>query len=257
MRMYEREQEFLRTTLKKAYEIYCEESITVSEKAAFDIVTNVDKAIETYFSREVKKTFPEDILHSEEFHKEVSLRDRTWIFDPIDGTFNFAAGSPLFGLQAAFWDQGELQISAIYLPCLSEFYEAKRGFGAKCNGKRLFVSKREVPLSVFAFGDMPHARPDDTRLQQRIMLTAQEKIAKMRMFGAACFDFAFLASGRTEGVLLMTQNKWDIAPGYLLAKEAGAFVRGLEGEEYSFQSRGIFACNQPELYYELMEGLLK
>ncbi len=254
--MYETELIFLKNTLYSAYEKFCSEGITESEKASFDIVTNADKAVEKYFTHELKRCFPDDTLHGEEFHDQIRLADRTWILDPIDGTFNFASSSPVFGLQAALWDRGDLQISVIYLSKLGETDEAKKGSGAFCNGKKLSVSNRESKRCVFAFGDPPHARPDDAAFQWKLMQNAQNKVAKMRMFGAACFDFAFLASGRTEGVLLMTKNKWDIAPGLLLAREAGAFVRGLCDEEYSFESRGIFACNRPELYYDLMEGLL-
>ena len=255
--MYEKELLFLKNTLKSAYETFCSEKIDVSQKARFDIVTNVDRAIENYFQKELSSAFPGDILHGEEFHKDIGLGDRTWILDPIDGTFNFAAGSPLFGLQAALWDKGDLQISVIYLPALGETYEAVKDGGAYLDGNKLSVSRRSVEESVFAFGDLPHQRPDDTAFQWKVMHRAQEKIAKLRMFGAASVDFAFLASQRTEGVLLMTKNKWDIAPGFLLAREAGAFVRGVSDEAYSFESRGIFACNRAELYYEIMDEVLE
>jgi myo-inositol-1(or 4)-monophosphatase len=253
--MYNKELSFLKDTVLSAYDIYCSDPVLVSQKAEFDVVTNIDKAIETFFSKRLLETFPQDRLHGEEFSSSTKLEDRTWILDPIDGTFNFASQSAHFGIQAAFWDRGALQVSLIYLPRFKEVYHAVRGEGSYRNGERIHVSSRRAKDAIFSFGDLPHARPNDAKDQRKIMDRAYERISRMRMFGAACIDFTSVASGKTEGVVLFTRNKWDIAPGLLLATEAGAKAYGISGEEYTFESRGIFVCNQDEIYQELMEGL--
>ena len=253
--MYEKEPCFLKEVLKKAYENCIQNEIFVSKKAEFDIVTNVDHAIERYVSEEIKRSFPSDLLHGEESHPDCRLSDRLWILDPIDGTFNFSTESPHFGVQAAFWDQGAVQVSVIYLPKFDELYEAKRGCGAFCNGKRLSVSHRSVEKSIVSFGDFPHSRPDDVLDQKKLMDRALEKISKVRMFGAASIDFCYLASGKTEGVVLFTKNKWDIAPGWLLAQEAGAWSYSLDGSPYSFDSRGILSFHNEELHQVMTKGV--
>jgi len=246
--MYQKEVIFLENTFREAFGRFCSDSMVVSEKGEFDVVTNIDCAIETFFAEQLKRTFPDDRLHAEEFSSDLPLVGRTWILDPIDGTYNFSTGSCHFGLQAALWDAGELQVCAIYLPRLDEMYLAIRGEGAFCNGKRIRVSERSAGEAIVSFGDLPHARPADAALQQKMMEQAYPKIARMRMFGAASIDFAMLSSGKTEAVVLLTKNKWDIAPGLLLAKEAGALTFGLVGEDYTFSSRGIIACNRKELF---------
>ncbi len=253
--MYQKELDFLKNFVKDAYNRFGDLDFHVNEKAPFDVVTEVDQSIERYFGEQVQLHFPGDTVHSEEYLNQTVLCDRTWILDPIDGTFNFATGSVHFGIQAAFWDREELRVSVIYLPKLGELYEAIRGGGAFCNGKAISVSDRNPEGAIFAFGDLPHARPDDVRDQKSIMENAIEKVAKIRMFGAACVDFTSLASGKTEGVVLFTKNKWDIAPGLLLAEEAGAKAYGLFHEAYSFESRAVFVCNKTEIYEELMKGV--
>ena len=250
-----KELQFLKETLPKAYTEICKDGMQVMQKAEFDVVTNIDRAIEAFFKEELKKEFPDDVLLGEEYSPDQPLLDRTWILDPIDGTYNFSTDSPSFGLQAAFWDRGALRAAVIYLPKYDELYEASFGEGAFCNGKRLSISDRGVNQSIVSFGDFPPARPHDADDQYLLVKNCYRKIARTRMFGAACIDFAYLASGKTEGVVLFTKNKWDIAPGLLLAKEAGAFCFGMQGEEYSFSSRGIFACNSRELY-ETVTGIL-
>lgn len=246
--MYEKELEFLEITLKSAYQTFAKDKISVSEKAKFDIVTNIDCAIECFFKNELDKTFPGDRVLGEEYSSKLELSDRTWILDPIDGTFNFSIGSHLFGLQAALWDQGDLQISALYMPELNEFYCAKNGGGAYCNGEKISVSARSPESAIISFGDLPHTRPQDTEDEIKMMRNAQNTVAKLRMYGAASVDFAYLASGKTEGVVLYTKNKWDLAPGLLLCKEAGAYCFGVEGGTYNFDRRGIVACNSQEIF---------
>lgn len=246
--MYEKELEFLEQTLKSAYARFAADTVCVSEKAKFDVVTNVDKGIEKFFQSTLNQTFPGDRILGEEYTSGLELQDRTWILDPIDGTFNFSVGSQLFGLQAAFWDKGALQISALYLPKFCEYYEAKKDSGAFCNKKRICVSQRHGENAIVSFGDLPHTRPDDTEDELKMIQNAQRSVAKLRMYGAACVDFAYLASGKTEGVVLFTKNKWDLAPGLLLSQEAGALCFAVEGGPYHFNSRGIIACSSKEIF---------
>ncbi len=253
--MYEVELDFLKEFFYTANQKFCKMPFTVSEKGSFDVVTDVDRAIERDFRERLNERFPQDRLHGEEFSYEAPLRDRTWILDPIDGTYNFSTGSPHYGHQAALWDRGELKICAIYLPEFDEMYVASKGQGAFCNGRAIRVSKKDTKDAIFTFGDFPHQRPRDASHQIRIMENAIHKITRCRMFGAASVDFAYLASGRTEGTILFTKNKWDIAPGLLLVREAGGVALAPTGEEYSFDCRGIFAANKQTLFDEMMEGI--
>lgn len=252
--MYEKELEFCKATIKRASDLFCHRSFSISEKGAFDVVTDADKGIELFFAEKLKSHFPGDTLLGEEFSGNTELNDRTWILDPIDGTYNFATGSPHFGHQAALWDQGKLQLAVIYLPVLDEMYEARAGQGAFCNGKPISVSKRTKEAAIISFGDFPHTRPLDARDQKRMMEHIYPRIARARMFGAASVDFAYLASGRIEGCAFFTRNKWDLAPGWLLTLEAGGAVLGLSGEPYGFLCRGLFAVNTTSLFQDITEG---
>ena len=77
--MYEKELEFLKNTLRDANKKFVNGKCSVSDKGAFDVVTDVDREIELYFSEELKKHFPGDVLHGEEFSSDVPLTDRTWM----------------------------------------------------------------------------------------------------------------------------------------------------------------------------------
>ena len=71
------------------------------------------------------------------------IDDPTWIIDPIDGTMNFVHANPLISISVALTVNKQLKIGIIYLPALDMMYTARRGHGAKLNGKKISVSSCE------------------------------------------------------------------------------------------------------------------
>ena len=138
------------------------------------------------------------------------------------------------------FDNGEPVVAAIYLPVFNEMYYATKGGGAYMNGSKISTHFTSLDKSIISFGDFPHSRPNDIRDERIIMNEMYNHIARVRMFGAASIDFAYLASGKTQGTVIFTRNKWDISPGILLCKEAGAIVIGDKGE-YTHESRYVIA----------------
>jgi len=122
-------------------------------------------------------------------------------------------------------------MSVIYIPYLGEIYFAIRNFGSFLNGQKIFVSNRPIEQCVVSFGDYPHN--NESICQHELIKNLYNKIAKVRFFGAACIDFSFIASGRTDAVVIGTRKPWDIKPGLLLASEAGAVITNLYGEKHT------------------------
>src|SRR5881396_4376238 len=63
-----------------------------------------------------------------------------WVFDPIDGTTNFAHGLPIFCASLALEIDGVAEVAAVYDPNRKELFTAERGGGAFLNGRPLRVS---------------------------------------------------------------------------------------------------------------------
>lgn len=248
MSAYASELAFVRELLPEAYRLYgSPDHAEVMDKSAFDLVTQVDLRIEEYIIRRIRQTFPSDSILSEETLASTAVIGRTWTIDPIDGTSNMAGGLPLFGVQCALYDGEEIVVSAIYLPRLDELFTAEKGQGAYLHGARITVRPQDAEHSLISFGDFPHARPEEAEEEFALMQRLAPKVARCRMFGSACIDFAFLAAGRTQGTIIFTRNRWDLAPGLLLAKEAGALIRSPEGA-YSPASRAVIACADESLW---------
>lgn len=252
---YTKELDVIVAAMKSGYEAYSKlDTETVKDKAAFDLVTAVDESIEKYIAKAILEHFPTDTILGEEFSSDAAVHGRTWTIDPIDGTYNFANHIPLFGIQCSLFDRQEIVVSAIYLPTFGELYTATKGGGAYRNGVKLRVNPDPLDHCVVSLGDFPHSRPNDIAEQKKLVCHLSDRVARIRMFGAACMDFAWLASGRTNGTVIFTKNKWDLAPGILLAREAGAVVKSPDGE-YSFDARAVIAAASDNLYCCIKDGI--
>lgn len=247
---YEAEKNVLMKAIKQIYQKYSRIGISnVVQKTQFDLVTDIDCGIERELTEIIHNSFPQDKIHGEETSNDQIITERTWTIDPIDGTCNMASSIPLYGVQCALFENFEVVFSIIYLPHFCELLFAEQGEGCFLNGRRVFVKQNsDINNAIVSFGDYPHLKVPDTSLRQHKAIGfLYPRIAKIRMFGAACIDFSSVASGRTDGTVVITKNLWDIAPGILMCKEAGALLTNLDGKPYRFGDNGVVVASSPAL----------
>ena len=106
-----------------------------------------------------------------------------------------------------------------------------------------------LPSGDYAVGDNAVDRN-----APRLALTAAlaEHVQRVRMLGTASVDLAWVAHGRLDAAVMMSNKPWDTAPGAVIAKEAGALVLDLGGRPHSLASRSIVAVT-PSLAPALLE----
>lgn len=253
---YRTELDFVMENMRAAYDDACDVKLNVTQKSAFDLVTDMDKKIEKALSTAIRSRFPNDRILGEEFSSDQALCGRTWTIDPIDGTCNMANGSKMFGMQCSLICDGAIVLGAVYLPHFGEWIYAVKGGGCFCNGKRIRVADGiSVNNAIVSFGDYPHANPVTAKAEHAAIGALYSQIAKIRMFGAACMDFSFVAQGRTHGSVVITTNLWDIAPGILLCEESGAVVTDLIGSPYRLGAEGVVVAANAELSKLIIRSL--
>ena len=218
----------------------------VYSKSSYDEVTNIDYNIEKTIIELIKSEYGDKIL-SEELNPDSLLQDRTWIIDPIDGTCNMTHGIKTFGVQMALYDKGKVALSVIYLPHDNETYTAIRGEGAYLNGNKITHANRPVEKSIISLGDFVHTSAEKIELEQRIIKHIAPRVERIRMFGAACVDYAYSANGIIDGNFTFVDNLWDIAPGLLLCEEAGMIITDLYGRPYNDRSKAVAVFSTQEL----------
>lgn len=202
-----------------------------------DYVTDVDKACEQEITKIILEAYPSHGLLGEEGANKESedIKKTRWIIDPIDGTFNFIHGVPLFAISIGVEVNGSLEHGLVFNPISGELFTASRGEGAMLDSRRIRVSGC--------------ASMEDALVSTRFHNPAHD----LRRLGAASLDLAFVAAGRFDGYIEKNLKPWDIAAGVLIVKEAGGFVGDFDGKDGYMQSGNIVA-GTPKIYPQLLES---
>jgi len=216
----------------------------VNKTSAIDLVTEVDVAVEKMFRELISSRFPDHAILGEEFGGSASIPEGPcWVFDPIDGTTNFAHGLPIFCSSLALEFNGEAEIAAVYDPSRRELFTAQRGGGAFLNGQPIRVSSAATLIDAMLVTGFPY--DVHTRLDEIIGLFRAfvGRARAVRRLGSAAIDLCYVAAGRMDGFWERDLNPWDIAGGALLVSEAGGRVTGLTGERFTSRGRSVLASN--------------
>src|SRR5262249_5035600 len=117
-------------------------------------VTCADKECEALIRQAIQDRFAEDgILGEEEGAADGVKSRRRWIIDPIDGTYGFARGIPIFATLLALEENGEIVLGIVHAPARAETFWAEKGRGAFKNGERIKVSSIDrIEDAHFCFG---------------------------------------------------------------------------------------------------------
>jgi myo-inositol-1(or 4)-monophosphatase len=219
---------------------------SVRDKGDRDLVTDVDLRIQRDITSHLAQAAPDIALFSEESADRVAPPDveHVWVLDPIDGTSNFVHGLPLCAVSLALLRHAEPVIAITRAPMLSRTYHAIRGRGAFLNGVPI-KARHTIGLNeaIVSLGDYAVGPGATTRNQRRLTLTAAliPRVERIRMFGAATLDLAFVAEGATDACVIMSSKPWDTAAGTLIAREAGASITDTAGRPHTSQSASTVA----------------
>ena len=230
------------------------ERLQVSEKGPGDFVTASDKRVEKILIGELEKS-EYSFLTEETGLIEGKHKDKRWIIDPIDGTFNFLNGLPHFCISVGYEENGEIVSGIIFDPIKNEMFIAHKGSGAYLNNTRIRVSNKSNFQSACLVTGGPKAA---SKIKENIMdeykKVSMKTQAHNRKSGSAALDLAYVASGRYDGYWQREINYWDIAAGIILVKESGGFVENLKEEVFNKEKVDIIASNS-KIHQELRNFL--
>ena len=189
-----------------------------SRKADGSYVTIADREAETYLRQQIAERFPDDGILGEEEGEQAGRSGRRWIVDPIDGTFAFVQGVPLYGVLIALEIEGAPTIGVVNMPALNEIVSAATGAGCFFNGEPAHVS------STRSLGDAlllcTNFRECARRGFGRAAALLQARARSCRTWGD-CYGYVLVATGRADVMLDPVMNLWDCAPLLPILEEAG------------------------------------
>lgn len=229
----------------------------VQAKGDRDMVSEIDFAVEERVRTFLQKETPEIGFLGEESGGAGAGGALTWALDPVDGTANLVNGIPLCGVSLGLIADNRSVLGVIDLPFLGQRFRAAEGHGAYCADDRIRPrGTTALNEAIVAIGDYAVGERARERNARRLALTARlaESVLRVRMFGSAAVDLAWVASGKVDCSIALSNHPWDMAAGVAIAREAGAVVMDLDGTSHDLQSRATIAA-APSLRVRMLEML--
>ncbi|MCB0942388.1 MAG: inositol monophosphatase family protein [Mycobacterium sp.] len=226
------------------------------QKKGNDFATEVDLAIERQVVEALESVTGIGV-HGEEFGGADLDSPLVWVLDPIDGTFNYAAGSPMAAILLGLLRDGEPVAGLTWLPFTDQRYTAVLGGPLYANGvAQPPVGHGDIAQCVIGIGtfnvDWRGRFPGRYRLA--VFEELSRVCSKMRMHGATGIDIAYVGAGILGGAISFGHHIWDHAAGVALVRAAGGVVTDLAGADWTASSLSALAA-APGVHERIMDIL--
>ena len=223
-------------------------------KTPGDFATDADLEAEQAILTVIRAARPDDGILGEELGASGPTAGRRWLVDPLCGTLNYAAGTPLVAVNVALHDGNDAPVAAVADPFAGEVFWTD-GEGAYL--RRDGTDSKLVPSAQSRLVDLNLDAPPEHA----------HRITTVRLLASAAFRHGFqprvlsttlalawVAAGRraayvTEGDL---RDSVHFAAGIALCRAAGCVVTGLEGQPLHTGRGGLLAAADPDTHATLI-----
>lgn len=207
---------------------------TDEKESISSIVTEVDLESEKEIIGIIEEGFPQHNILSEESGFTDRSSQYTWIIDPLDGTSNYAAGLPWFGVLIALMNDNTPVLAGAYLPVQEKLYLAEAGKGARVNDKALAIENKEMHKTLVAFSTDYTRNEQDLQRALRMYTYLIQHTRNVRSTNSL-LDFLYVAESKFGGCINMYTHIWDIASPWLIITEAGGLFRSADHAAIDFR----------------------
>lgn len=256
---------FLTNELQKAADTannyFGKVSGTVKSDDNNQVLTDADIAIGKQLVDAVRVTYPEHNVIDEEAGVIDNGSRYTWVIDPIDGTSNFAAGTPDYGIMIGLLEDETPVAGGVVAPAHDKLYIAIKGEGATCNGEKINVTTETSLINALvSFGIDGHQEdPDRTKRECEMFADVVLSVRNVRNSGSEGIDPMYVAEGRYGGRINLSSKIWDNVAPQIIAEESGALWTDTNGQpiDYSNPTKKIdqnytFCVAAPVLHEQLV-----
>lgn len=217
------------------------ESSEVRAKTCIDdLVTDADLGAERMLTEALASRFPSAAIIGEEaVSADPDLLSRigpaplSIVIDPVDGTWNFANGLPIFGMIVALIAGDETIAGLIHYPLTGDFLLARPGGGAwhvatKGERRRLNAAPSKPIAEMSGVVCLPQLPPEE----QAAITPNLPSFLRVSNYRCSAYEYRLLAQGSIDFVLNASLKPWDHAAGHLIHLEAGGYAAVLPGGGY-------------------------
>ena len=239
----ERELELARAAAQQIGQLqlkHYESDFRVLRKEVKEFVSTVDMACHDLALRLLREGSPHPV-HSEEVRGRNEVNsERYWVVDPLDGSHNFIAGLPNFGVSIALVDRGRFALGVLGIPFHEQLLHAVDGQGAFLNGAPVRVSDNaDLSKAMIAYDNQFHMTD---HMMDRYRGLVQRAFTT-RIMGSAAYDLSLIVRGKIDGRVWNRTKVFDFAAGVVLVREAGGRVTDFAGNDVGVQNREVVASN--------------
>lgn len=188
-----------------------------------DVVTEADLAAERIIVDTLRSHRPDDAIVGEEGSSYDGSSGRTWIIDPVDGTWNFLHRLDRWCSAVALVADGQPKVGAVHKPRAGSTYVGGIDLPATRNGAAL-PQLTDVPLNegcVATYLHPPYFGTEVGDAWQRAIAGA----ATIRMLGSGSLDLVSVTRGQLAVYAQHSVPDWDWYPGVALVLSAGGAAR--------------------------------
>ncbi|KAB0573300.1 inositol monophosphatase [Brucella pituitosa] len=230
-----------------------------------DLVTEADVNAERYITARLNERFPNALIVGEEACSDdetllngLGEADLAFTIDPVDGTFNFASGVPLFGVMLAVVSKGETVAGIIYDPVGKDWILAAKGGGSHIR----YANGSTSPVRVAEAADISQmtgsvswqytAEPVRSRLARN-----HTKFLSQIGYRCAAHEYRIIATGGAHFAVYNKLMPWDHLPGALIHQEAGGYLARWDESPYlpSHTGGGILVAPDKESWKAIQTAL--
>lgn len=227
-----------------------QEGLAAEQKASIsDVVTAADRAAEALIVERLRAERPDDSILGEEGADHTGTSGRTWVIDPVDGTYNFVAGLDWWCSAVALTDGDDLVLGAVHHPASGTTY---------VGGPKSTPTVDGVPMEPLV--DRPLAESCLTTYLHPPFFGGEvgdafgrmaNGAATVRMLGSGTMDAMAVAQGRLQVLCQHSVPSWDELPG-------GAIIRGAGGATRRVEAAGVewYVAGAPTAVAEVCAALL-
>ena len=195
----------------------------LEENLGKEVKLTADRELNSVMLQKLKKLSSFNILSEENDNNVLNQNDYNWILDPLDGSFNYLRGIPLYCISLGLWMGNEPILGVIYDLNEDDIYHGIIGENAYKNKKKISVSRVNISSDAVLCTGFPvnYSYSKDNVIN---FVNNVQNYKKIRLFGSAAMSLSFVACGRVDAYIEDDIMIWDVAAGIAIVKAAGGQV---------------------------------
>lgn len=218
---------------------------SIDQKGPLDLVTVADRSVEKFIQEQLLAAFPADSIFGEEGASVRGTSGRTWVIDPIDGTFNFVRGGSQWAISIGLHAHGQPIWGIVHAPAANITMTGGIHDVPRLNGKLLPALRPFEPDLAVVGVSLGSKYPAKDRVEL-VRFLIEKSGMMFRNCNSATHALIELATGEVDGHVALGESTWDVMGMWPILMRLGA-VSSMEWTERHLNETLKYVIGKPEV----------